>query len=168
MKFGLQLAISRHLGQVAQKTPPAVPNLLRRKDSFCNECLSLCDVVGVIDRQTTYGSPAGCCIANEQRALPLEVVRPSVGAWVEQFHSSARQVGSTGSVLSSDCNVGNTSRGSLGRCHRRVVRRQCDRHETAGMAPTRGAAGNTHTGRLLFRERNRVAAGRPSVRIVSK
>ena len=82
------------------KNPLAVPNLLRRKDSFCNECLSLCDVVGVIDRQTTYSSPAGCCIADEQRALPLEVVRPSVGAWVEQFDSSARHVVSARQVRS--------------------------------------------------------------------
>jgi len=66
--------------------------LLRRKDSFCNEGLSLGDIIRVIDSQTSNGCTSSWRIADQKRAVPLEVLRPFVGTRVEQFDGPARDV----------------------------------------------------------------------------
>jgi len=63
--------------------------LLRRKNSLCNESLPLGDVIRVIDSQTANGCTSSWHIANEKRTVPLEVLGPFIGTRIEQFDGLA-------------------------------------------------------------------------------
>jgi hypothetical protein len=65
---------------------------VRRKDSLLHQCVADRNEIRKIDCEHVDGDVADVRLADKQRSIPLEVIRPAISSWMKKGHVLALQV----------------------------------------------------------------------------